>query len=567
MFTLALIFSVQAEEGMAYIPKTGDIPAYWIDLYEFPNQQGELPTRGLNLGQARMLCQSIGKELCTAAQWRRACLGKSGESRYGYGAIRKDGLCHLSPEQTISHSSLMSQDEVAVPAGSFQACKTEEGIFDMVGNVEEWVLDDWNGRGGSLEGGASYTSEIYADCTGRYSRMPDYRLTVEQNIFSAGARCCKNAGNEKLTQEHISLDHQKKMVEAKKSTSSDYQEGDEIEIASGLFMDRYEYPNQKGSMASNFVSWEEANQTCQKHSKRLCSVKEWEYACQGQEGYLFPYGDQHVKGACAIEQEERTPSGSNPACSSPKGVVDLTGGLWEWTSSPVNAKVLRGASGGSMYEIRGGAWMVEAVKATCRPNDGYPAASSKTLFESVGFRCCRGEHDFQPQMPWPPMVQCPENMVALGYFCIDRYEYPNQRGELPQGNKSLEQAKQLCQDQGKALCTEAQWSLACSGPSWRGYPYGNEYQSGYCAFSDERRPEGATQKSGQFERCATPEGIYDLSGNLWEWVQNEKDGGVLRGGGSYFSAGMGRCHSRAKLKGLRLTEAGFRCCWEPNSQD
>lgn len=563
MFTLAFFLFAQAEEGMTFIPKTNSLPEYWIDLYEFPNQKGELPSRGLNLSQARMLCQSVGKEVCTAAQWRRACVGDLAENRYGYGPVRKDGLCALSPEQTISHSSLMSGDEVAVPSGSFSMCKTDDGIFDMIGNVEEWVLDDWNGRGGSLEGGASYTSEIYADCTGHYSRMPDYRLTEEQNIFSAGVRCCKNSTE--LTQEQIAFDHQERMTQAKHSNSTEYQSDDEVEVAIGLFMDRYEYPNQKGSMAQNFISWEQAGNLCQENGKRLCSVKEWELACQGQEGYLFPYGDQHIKGACAIGQEERSVSGSNPACESPKGVVDLTGGLWEWTSSKVDAKVLQGKEKSPMYEIRGGAWMVEAVKATCRPNDGYPVASSETLFESVGFRCCRGEHDFQTKMPWPEMVACPENMVALGYFCIDQYEYPNQKGAIPTSNKSLDQAKESCQAESKELCTEAQWSLACSGPSWRGYPYGNEYQSGTCAYDDEVGPLAKAKESGLFEGCQTPEGIYDLSGNLWEWVQNEGDGGVLRGGGSYFSAGMGRCTSRAKIKGKHLAEAGFRCCVTPNS--
>ena len=75
----------------------------------------------------------------------------------------------------------------------------------MIGNLEEWVLDDWKGQRGMLEGGASYTHETYADCTGRYSRMPDYRLSPTQNIVSAGARCCWS--KTPLTKELVSLEN------------------------------------------------------------------------------------------------------------------------------------------------------------------------------------------------------------------------------------------------------------------------------------------------------------------------------------------------------------------------
>jgi hypothetical protein len=55
MFTLALTFFAQAEEGVTFTPKRSSFSEYWIDLYEFLNQKGELPSCGLNLSQTRML--------------------------------------------------------------------------------------------------------------------------------------------------------------------------------------------------------------------------------------------------------------------------------------------------------------------------------------------------------------------------------------------------------------------------------------------------------------------------------------------------------------------------------
>ena len=56
----------------------------------------------------------------------------------------------------------------------------------------------------------------------------------------------------------------------------------------------------------------------------------------------------------------------------------------------------------------------------------------------------------------------------------------------------------------------------------------------------------------------------DLSGNLWEWVQAADGQPVLRGGGRHFSAGLGRCRSRAEAAtDFSVEEAGVRCCYRP----
>ena len=53
---------------------------------------------------------------------------------------------------------MMLAQEFLVDSGSKQYCQTD-GVFDLIGNLEEWVLDDWQGRVGSLEGVLGTRSE------------------------------------------------------------------------------------------------------------------------------------------------------------------------------------------------------------------------------------------------------------------------------------------------------------------------------------------------------------------------------------------------------------------------
>jgi formylglycine-generating enzyme required for sulfatase activity len=254
---------------MVPISGTEMIPAFYIDRYEYPNKNGVLPIASLSLGDAQELCAEQDKRLCTSAEWRHACLGPK-RNRYGYGAEPVSGTCHQSPTQIATHTSMMSNEQF-VPSGSFPDCETSTGVVDMIGNLEEWVIDDWKGLGGMLEGGASYTHEIYADCTGRYSRMPDYRLSPTQKIVSAGARCCWS--ETPVTQNLISLDRRERLQSVQ--TTEDYDPTNEVQLPHGGWMDRFEYPNREGILPTAGVTWNEAAEYCSQAGKRLCGVYEW----------------------------------------------------------------------------------------------------------------------------------------------------------------------------------------------------------------------------------------------------------------------------------------------------
>ncbi len=173
-----------------------------IDKYEYPNREGQYPQRGVTFAEAERLCAEAGKRLCTAAEWRRACAGPGGANRYGYADHLVPNICRVEIDLPAGHTSLTNagEDPVDRPqeggvtaSGSYWDCRTPEGVHDLVGNLEEWVLDDPAVGGAGLEGGAWYTRKAWADCTGRYSRAPDYRLDPTQPVASAGFRCCAGA--------------------------------------------------------------------------------------------------------------------------------------------------------------------------------------------------------------------------------------------------------------------------------------------------------------------------------------------------------------------------------------
>ena len=86
---------------------------FWIDRYEFPNQKGQKPKAYTSITQAKAGCAEVGKRLCTAAEWRRSCLGPTNH-RFSYGSKYERGRCHTAGRLPSGHSSLMDPSELIV---------------------------------------------------------------------------------------------------------------------------------------------------------------------------------------------------------------------------------------------------------------------------------------------------------------------------------------------------------------------------------------------------------------------------------------------------------------------
>lgn len=154
-------------------------------------------------------------------------------------------------------------------------------------------------------------------------------------------------------------------------------------------------------------------------------------------------------------------------------------------------------------------------------------------------------------------------------FCVDTYEYPNRDGAMPQVLVSWLDAAKLCDQQGKRLCDEDEWTLACEGTDRLPYPYGWDRDATACNL--EKKYKKDLEASGSRPRCTSPFGVYDMTGNVDEWTRNVLDvnPGIdhppyvsIFKGGHMLGKVRNRCRPSTRQHGPGYSDktAGFRCC-------
>lgn len=173
--------------------------------------------------------------------------------------------------------------------------------------------------------------------------------------------------------------------------------------------------------------------------------------------------------------------------------------------------------------------------------------------------------------------------------CMDQYEAPNQRGVEPYVNQSFRSAEKWCGKRNKRVCTEQEWETACEGPEQRPWVYGFVNDKKVCnshrgwrpfdagAFAEggeaakketERLWQGAP--SGKYVGCISSFGVYDLMGNVEEWVATRptrRYPGALMGG--FWAKPWTGCRGTNDAHEPTFTfyETGFRCCADPDTLD
>lgn len=164
-------------------------------------------------------------------------------------------------------------------------------------------------------------------------------------------------------------------------------------------------------------------------------------------------------------------------------------------------------------------------------------------------------------------------------------------GVVPNGYLTKAQATEACTNANKRLCQSDEWKQACRGEKNTDHPYGNEYVAGECNIVrgahpsqmltgdaginhddprlnlvEDKHGEPLLRSTGETKHCVSQwgdDGIYDMEGNLDEWVESKGRG--FRGG----------FYSRVEKTGCSIVHGGHaeeyydyslgvRCCRNVN---
>jgi formylglycine-generating enzyme len=177
-----------------------------------------------------------------------------------------------------------------------------------------------------------------------------------------------------------------------------------------------------------------------------------------------------------------------------------------------------------------------------------------------------------PETIAAPAGPCPSEMVQVGRACVDRHEAqlstddgavhsPYERpvrgvryvarsgpGIVPQAYVNRHEAQAACEAAGKRLCSVREWYAACRGTRQTTYPYGPSFVAGKCNTGKPHllsryfgtnprawkyaehfnspalnREPGFLALTGKHDECVSDYGVYDMVGNLHEWVSDTVD--------------------------------------------
>jgi formylglycine-generating enzyme required for sulfatase activity len=142
-----------------------------------------------------------------------------------------------------------------------------------------------------------------------------------------------------------------------------------------------------------------------------------------------------------------------------------------------------------------------------------------------------------------------------------------------------------CKAEGKRLCKDTEWTLACEGEDRLPHPYGYVRDATACnfdktyilpdndAYANPRTRDAEVARldqrelSGSRERCVSQYGVYDMTGNVDEWVVNTRGTSNeapyvsgLKGG--YWGPVRNRCRVMTTDHNMWHSgyQIGFRCC-------
>jgi formylglycine-generating enzyme required for sulfatase activity len=213
-----------------------------MDRYEFPGIPCEYPVTWVSSREAALLCKAVGKRLCDAHEWEGTCAGavkapeedyvfskprkqskfdhnKSREMVWSYGPTKDHKKCGTGSfkSKTCSPIGWKRCGTNTYPAGSFPACVSPYGVFDLHGNAAEHMSlptkpEELGARGGlgqtEMKGSWFIFSQMEAHEDDCRWRAPDWHGTAVMDAnshanYHLGFRCCKDVGATELSRAYV----------------------------------------------------------------------------------------------------------------------------------------------------------------------------------------------------------------------------------------------------------------------------------------------------------------------------------------------------------------------------
>ena len=147
-----------------------------------------------------------------------------------------------------------------------------------------------------------------------------------------------------------------------------------------------------------WISQEDARAYASWAGKRLPHEWEWQYAAQGTDGRLYPWGNEWDQSAVPMPDKSRSMRGPDPVDAHPKGaspfgVMDMVGNVWQWTEEFVDDHTRGGIlRGGSYYRPQGSIWYFPQAYKLNEHGKLLLMSPSMDRSGAVGFRCAVDSH-------------------------------------------------------------------------------------------------------------------------------------------------------------------------------
>ncbi len=174
-------FEVDEEESRILI--IGEEESFLVDMYEYPNRMGAVAEYGKGLEEARNICKSRGKHLCTASEWHLACSMGGSTPFYVPGDMKsaRENVNEICGNQLVSIDNR---------AGIKPGCRNQAGVFDMMRNVREIVDMEGNDLTIAIMGRSSRRSydKHYLCSSISYVYSDQFKHLNKNEI---GFRCCE----------------------------------------------------------------------------------------------------------------------------------------------------------------------------------------------------------------------------------------------------------------------------------------------------------------------------------------------------------------------------------------